>query len=320
MSFASRTKKELCRIQPNICCRKAECYGLLLFGRSFSAQSVCLTTENGEVARRAARLAAQTAGVAVDVTVTPVRRKEIRSAYTLSVPGENQIWAVLDSLGHTGREVSLHINLANLENDCCRAAFLRGAFLSCGTVTDPERDYRAEFVVPYRNLARDLISLLKDILEMDLTPVLLNRKGSYVVYVKGGEHVADLLAFLGAGNAAMELIQVRMLKEVRNNVNRKTNFEAANIEKTASAAAEQLLALERVFASGGVSALPEDLRELALLRYQNPEMSLRELGQNLVPPLSRSGVNHRLRRIVEIAEDLSRPKPEKGGPSAFSDS
>ena len=310
MSFASETKKELCRVEGEACCRKAECYGLFLFGRSFSAQSVCLNTESGETARRAAGLAAGTAGVAADVVVSLARRG--RSAYSVSIPGENQREELLSFLGHTGKEISLRINLANLENDCCRSAFLRGAFLSCGTVTDPRRDYRLEFVMPFRNLARDLCAFLKDIFELDLTPGLLNRKGSCVVYVKGGEHVADLLAFLGAGNAAMGLMQVRMFKEVRNNVNRKTNFEAANIEKTASAAAEQLMALERVFAAGGVSVLPEELRELALLRWKNPDLSLRELGQSLTPPLSRSGVNHRLRRIAEIAEGL----PQNRAPAA----
>ncbi|MGE4490125.1 putative sporulation transcription regulator WhiA [Caprobacter fermentans] len=303
MSFSSNTKTELCRIQAADCCRKAECYGLLLFGRCFSAQSITLTTENRETARRAAELTAGITGAFADVSVSP-RKGDRKSAYTVSVPGENQIEQVLNQLGHTGREISLRINLANLENDCCRSAFLRGAFLSCGTVTDPSRDYRLEFVVPYRNLARDLTAFLTDIFELDVNPGMLNRKGSYVVYLKGSEHVSDLLTFLGAGNAAMELIQVRMLKEVRNNVNRKTNFEAANIEKTASAAAGQLMALKKIFAGGGVSALPEELRELAILRYRNPDLSLRELGQKLDPPLSRSGVNHRLRRIMELADRL----------------
>jgi DNA-binding protein WhiA len=304
MSFSLETKKELCRIQDGDCCRKAECYGLFLFGRNFSLQSVSLTTESRETAKRAAELAAGAAGVCVDISASPPRRGDRRSAYTVLVPGENQTEQVLDRFGHTGREISLRMNLANLENDCCRSAFLRGVFLSCGTVADPARDYRLEFVVSYRNLARDLTAFLEDIFELDATPGVINRKGSFVVYLKGGEHVADLLTFLGAGGSAMKLIQVRMLKEVRNNVNRKTNFETANLSKTASAAAGQLMALEKIFACGGVSVLPEELRELALLRYQNPEMSLRELGQSLNPPLSRSGVNHRLRRILEFADRL----------------
>lgn len=317
MSFSSETKKELCRIEAADCCQKAECYGLLLFGRSFSLQSVSLTTESRETAERAAELVAGAAGVCVDVAVSPPRRGDRRSAYTVLVPGENQTEQVLSRFGHTGKEISLRMNHANLENDCCRSAFLRGAFLSCGTVTDPSRDYRLEFVVPYRNLARDLTAFLEDIFELDATPGVMNRKGSFVVYLKGGEHVSDLLTFLGAGGAAMELIQVRMLKEVRNNVNRKTNFEAANLSKTASAAAAQLMALERIFACGGVAVLPEELRDLALLRYRNPELSLRELGQNLNPPLSRSGVNHRLRRILELADRLPQTgeKPHEYDPA-----
>lgn len=304
MSFSSETKKELCRIQAADCCQKAESYGILLFGRSFSLLSVSLMTESSETAERAAELTACTAGVFVDVSKSPPRRGDRRNAYTISVPGKNQMEQVLHRFGHTGREINLRMNLANLENDCCRSAFLRGAFLSCGTVTNPSKDYRLEFVVPYRNLARDLTAFLKDIIELDATPGVINRKGSFVVYLKGCEQVADLLTYLGAVGSAMELIQVRMLKEVRNNVNRKTNFEAANLSKTASAAAGQRMALEKIFACGGISVLPEELRELAVLRYKNPELSLRELGQSLNPPLSRSGVNHRLRRILEIADRL----------------
>ena len=313
MSFSSETKKELCRIGDAPCCAKAECYGLFLFGRGFSARAVCLNTESAETARRAAFLAARCAGVAAEAAVSPCAGR--RGAHTVAVRGESRKKKLLSFFGYTGTEISLRLNLGNLENECCRGAFLRGAFLSCGTVTDPRRDYRLEFVVPYRNLARDLSAFLQGVFELSLRPGLLSRKGMFVVYLKGSEHVADLLTFLGAGNAAMRLMQVRMLKEVRNNVNRKTNFETANIEKTASAAAGQRLALERIFTSGGLSALPEELRELARLRYRNPELSLRELGQMLSPPLTRSGVNHRLRRIEEIAAGLTpRRSGKSGGP------
>lgn len=126
-----------------------------------------------------------------------------------------------------------------------------------------------------------------------------------MVYSKGMEQVTDVLTYLGAQSAAMELMQVKMLKEVRNQVNRRTNFETANLGKTATAAARQLLAIQKIVASTGLGELPEDLRELAELRLQNPDMSLRELGETLSPPLSRSGVNHRLQRLVELAESRS---------------
>jgi DNA-binding protein WhiA len=301
MSFASDTKNELCRIVPQRCCRKAECYGLLLFGRSFSSAGVSLTTENLAAARLAAQFAAEVTGAIMDVSTLKMRKKDT-AAYTVSAAGAEQAAKVLESFGHTGREISLRIDLANLENDCCRASFLRGAFLACGTVTAPEREYHLEFAVPYMNLANDLAGRIRDVFELGLEPRVSRRKGAFVVYVKGGSRVADFLTFLGAPNAAMELLQVRMLKDLRNTVNRQTNFETANLEKTATAAAQEVLAIEKIEQNGKLSCLPEELRELASLRLQYPEMSLRELGQHLSPPLSRSGVHHRLQRILDFAE------------------
>lgn len=304
MSFASITKTELCKAMPqNSCCLKAECYGLLLFGRSFSNHAITITTENSAAAHRAAQLTAEIAGAIVDISTSVLRRKDRKSAFTVSVNGDDQKNAVLSCFGHTGNEISLRINRANIENDCCISGFLRGVFLSCGTVTDPQKDYHLEFVVPFMNLAKDLSTLISEVYELNLRPGLINRKGSFVVYIKGSEGVVDLLTFMGAGNAAMELMQVKMYKELRNNVNRKTNFETANIDKTALAAADQVIAIKKIIAASGVSALPEDLQELAMLRLHNPEMSLRELGEALSEPLSRSGINHRLQRIVEFAKE-----------------
>lgn len=152
------------------------------------------------------------------------------------------------------------------------------------------------------NLAKDLTALMRDILELDLQPRFSRRKSTYVVYVKGGERVADFLTFLGAPSASMKLTQIRMFKELRNQVNRQTNFETANIGKTASAAAQEVLAIEKIQRTCGLAALPEDLQKLAAVRLQNPELSLRELGLRLVPPLSRSGVYHRLERIIHYSE------------------
>lgn len=144
---------------------------------------------------------------------------------------------MLAHFGHTGKETHVGINRANLENVCCMAAFLRGAFLTCGTVTDPSKEYHLEFTVPYRQLALQLITLLEEVEEIELHPALVCRKGIYVVYIKGSEKIEELLVYMGAAQAAMNLMQVKMIKEVRNHVNRTTNFETANINKTAQAAA-----------------------------------------------------------------------------------
>ena len=240
MSFAADTKNEMCKSVPQrSCCSKAECYGLLLFGRSFSRASVCMVTENAAVAHRVAQLAAQVAGVIVDLRSSISRRKENRNTFSVTVEGDDQRNLLLHTFGHEAGEINLRIHRKNIVCPECLASFLRGAFLCCGTVTDPNKEYHLEFVVPYSNLAKDLLVALQMCGVERLQPGLTNRKGSFVVYSKGMEQVTDLLTYLGAPAAAMELMQVKMLKEVRNQINRRTNFETANLDKTASAAARQ---------------------------------------------------------------------------------
>ena len=305
MSFSSDTKQELCRLEPERdCCRRAECYGAFLLANSFSPSSVSLLTESATVAHRAAQEAAETAGVMAEVS-SAVVRKGGRTTFAVSIPGEDQRLRFLHHFSHRSGEVNLRIHEENLAHPSCVPAFLRGAFLSCGTMTAPEKGYDLEFSVPFMNLAHDLALLLGRAGGIGLQPAVANRKGRFIVYLRGGEKVADLLTFLGATHASMALMQAKMLKEMRNNLNRLNNFETANIGKTASAAARQLLAIEKIQATIGLGALPEDLREIALLRWENPELSLRELGDMLSSPLSRSGVNHRLQRIVELSERQS---------------
>ena len=184
------------------------------------------------------------------------------------------------------------------------AIFLRQLFLEKGTMTNPARDYHLEFACTSSEEAERLCSLLENLSELSVNPGVTKRKGQYVVYVKGSEQITDLLAFIGANKAAMEFMQVKMVKEVRNYVNRTTNFETANIGKTASAAAGQLEAIRKIQQKKGLASLPKELKELAELRLENPEFSLRELGEKLTPPITRSGVNHRLKRLMQIAEEI----------------
>ena len=163
-----------------------------------------------------AQRAAEVAGVVVEVQVSMHRQGE--GSYTLGVPGEDQRRQLLEAFGHTGQELHLRINRANLENECCLGAFVRGAFLSCGTVTNPQKDYHLEFTVNRFRLAQDLVTLLEEIEGLRIQPSLTRRKGSCVVYLKDSEQIADLLTYMGAQNAAMELMQAKMVKEVRNYV------------------------------------------------------------------------------------------------------
>lgn len=299
MSFSSSIKSELCKLEnKKTCCLRAECYGMWLFSKCFSLRETAYVTENGGVARRMLELAAAAAGAGGELSYGVSRRK--KPAYRVALQDEDSRLRLLSAFGHTGGETSLRINRAVLEDDCCQVAFLRGAFLTCGTAADPQKGYHLEFAVPYQKLANQLYTLLSEVTAFPVNPLLASRKGSYVVYWKESGQIEDLLTFLGAAGASMELMQVRMYKEAKNDINRKANFETANMDKTYSASARQIAAIAVLNDVGELSNLPDGLRELARLRLENPEMTLRQLGEAL--GISRSGVNHRLERLLELGE------------------
>lgn len=307
MSFASDCKKELCIIEnKRACCLKAECYGLLLFSKCFSLRESRMICENGAVARRMAEAAAVSAGVYAEVR-SELRRKNT-GAFTLEIPGEDARLQMIESFGHTGMETNRRIRMENLKKDCCAAAFLRGVFLICGTVTDPQKEYHLEFATPHLHLAEDLVEVLQNVKAAQLSPSIAKRKNSYIVYIKESSAIEDFLTLIGAANSAMELMQIKMYKEAYNNMNRVSNCETANLDKTYSAASKQIAAIALISDKIGLEELPVDLQEVATLRLHNPEMSLREMGERL--SISRSGVNHRLRRIMEFAEKLGTPEEE----------
>ncbi len=296
MSFSSDVKDELCDVKWQPCCRLALTYGLLQTGRAFSTESIALQTERPAVAALYRALVAEIGDL-------PSLRESEREGgfHLLSVPGAAERQRILERFGHTAGEVSLRLNRANFECESCAAAYLAGAFLACGAVTDPNVDYHLEFHLPQYNLSRDLLALLR---ELDLRPKFMNRKGNQVIYFKESEQIEDCLTYMRATGASLELMGVKMVKDIRNNANRVANCESANIDKTVAAGAAQAAAVRRIQTCGGMDSLPPELRELALLRLENPEMSLRELGEALTEPISRSGVNHRLQRIIEFAEGL----------------
>ncbi len=295
MSFSSEVKQELTSIQEeHPCCRTAQAYGMAEFGHAFSERGVSLQTENDSVARLYAALLGE-------VCRSPLAVTEGKGLYTAAAADREARLRILQRFGHTPADIGVRLNRANLECDQCPAAFVRGAFLSCGTVTNPEADYHLEFSVPFLNLSRDLATLLA---ELGLAAKWTRRGGGYVVYFKESERIEDCLTLMGATTAALKLMGVKMIKDIRNNANRVTNCESANIDKTVAAAAQQSEAVRKIERTVGLNALPEELRELARLRLENPDLSLRELGQSLESPITRSGVNHRLRRIVKFAESL----------------
>lgn len=301
MSFSSEVKNEMAAPSPDKpCCRAAQLYGMLEMGHAFSLSSISLQTENPAVARVYASLLEEICGIPAPTEAAPVREGGF---YTVTVERETERLRVLERFGHGPGELTLRLNRANLECEGCAAAYLRGAFLAGGAVTNPQTDYHLEFSVPHRPLSRDLSALLR---ELDFRAGLAERKGCPVVYLKESEQIEDCLTLMGASLASMELMNVKIVKNVRNLANRLTNCENANIDKTVAAAAVQTEAIRRLQKRGALDDLPQELRELAVLRLDNPELSLRELGELLDPPLTRSGVNHRLRRLMELAEENGR--------------
>ena len=299
MSFSSEAKKEIAAEMPDkLCCRTAQAYGMLQCGHAFSADEISLQTESEEIANLYDRLVSRLCSVERPAREVLRRRSDLYHSF---IPDGDSRVKVLERFGHAPREVSLRLNRANLDCDNCARAYLRGAFLVCGAVTDPEKDYHLEFAIPHYNLSRDLLTLLR---EVDFPAKATTRGGNHIVYIKGSEAIEDCLTYLGATMAALQMMGVKMVKSIRNDTNRRINCENANIDKTVQAAVAQMEALARIEATCGIGALPEELQAVAKLRAENPDMSLRDLGAAMDPPLSRSGVNHRLQRIIQFAKNL----------------
>ncbi len=296
MSFSQKVKSELSLMTDlSDCCMRAEAYGLLLFGKYYSQTRIGLLTENKNVA------GVYSLFCKVCPDVKPRLSKTKAGNYSLSVTISRDIEKIMRYFGHSKQNISLRINRANFEDDCCYASFLRGVFLSCGTIADPMKNYHLEFVIPYAKLTNDFVTLLGD---MGLAPKVIERGNAYVVYFKDSENIEDFLTLIGAQSSSLELMGVKMMKDVRNKINRQINFETANISRTVNAAMTQVTAIEKIESKKGIDWLPETLREIARLRLENPDMSLDEIRNALDGEISRSGVNHRLNRLIKIANEL----------------
>ena len=302
MSFSHDVKKELSKNESASYAQNfSECYGMMLFSRPFSSKEIKLKTESIHVAERYITLANLLFTPVIEKQSTLKATREFINLHTVSLILPDECERIYSAFGHSDKDTTLRVNRGNIEDDNCLSAFLRGAFMSCGSVNDPQKNYHLEFCASYKNLCNDLCMLLSEIEECNLTPKTILRGGSYVVYLKDSEQITDLLTYMGAGGSAMDIMNAKAYKQMRNIANRRTNSELANINKTASAAAKQLSAIDKIESTVGLTSLPAQLYEIAILRRENPELSLRDLGQLLEPPISRSGVNHRLMKIMEIA-------------------
>ena len=298
MSFSANVKSELCR--PEVekgCCALAEAMGALLYANTFSADAIRIVTESRDLGLRLPRLFRKGLGVSFDLL--PEEGGSGKLTYTIT--DREKIRQVFSACGFSAEtSVSLHVNFALLEKDCCRRAFLRGAFLAGGSVTDPEKRYHLELSTTHWKVSRETGTLL---LEMELPAKETERKGSSVLYYKQSEAIEDFLTVIGAPVSAMAVMEAKIEKDWRNEANRKTNCDSANVDKAVAASQEQLAAIRKLEERAVLETLPEKLRQTAALRREYPETTLSELAELHEPPISKSAVNHRMRKLLALAAE-----------------
>ena len=299
VSFSSAAKAEVCKYMPSKrCCAVAECFGILLYCNSFQFEGIKIITESREFAYILPKLFKKAFDLSFD------------SYPSLAAPGKLvfQIWEaekierIMAAFGFSQEDtLSLHVNYPVVEEDCCKAAFLRGAFLAGGSVTDPEKGYHLELSTTHQSVARETNLLIRE--AVAFSPKMAARGGGQVLYVKQSEQISDFLTFLGAPVAAMRIMETRLEKELNNKVNRRCNCDDANISKVVEAAQEQLAALRILREAQLLDKLPEKMKQAALARENNPSASLSELAAMMEPPITKPAMNNRMKKLVQLAKE-----------------
>jgi len=295
MSFSGDAKRELCRASlTRRCCAQAECYGLLLYANRFDRDEARIVTESPDLAARLPLLFKKAFRFSFDRLPEGEGGKRV-----FAITDGDKLSRLSETFGYDpGWTVAHHINFAVLEEDHCRTAFLRGAFLAGGSVTDPAKGYHLELTTSHASVNRELLTLLR---EAGFEAKSNLRGANHMAYFKQSEAIADFLAFLGAPLAAMELMNAKAEKDLRGGVNRRVNCDAANLDKAVDAAQEQLETIRRLGKRMDLEELPPKLREAARLRLENPDLTLTELGELCSPPITKSTFKYRLKKLSDLA-------------------
>lgn len=299
LSFSAAAKAEICRLQPaKHCCALAQCFGILLFCNSFSADSIRIITESREFAYTLPRLFKKAFNL--DFDSFPSMASPGKLIFQITDP--EKIQTIMEQYGfHPNETLALHVNMPIVEEECCKASFLRGAYLAGGSVTDPEKGYHLELATTHQSVAAESFLLLSEALGFD--PKIAKRGGGQVLYFKQSDQISDCLTFLGAPVAAMGIMEAKLEKELNNKINRRCNCDDANISKVVEAAQEQLAAIRTLRLRGVVEQLPNKLQQAIIAREKNPEASLSELAAMMEPPISKPAMNHRLKKLLELAKE-----------------
>lgn len=312
MSFSAEVKEELVKKTGTARhCQIAELSALLgMCGHAVllpdGGTGLSIQTENGAVSRKCFTLLEKTFNIDRDVVVVGDPYQKKGHVYTVTISDPEWTMRILQAvkLRAQGDSAQGSLHLADhmvIQNNCCKRAFIRGAFLASGSISNPERSYHFEIVCQTGEKAEQIQRAIQ---AFDLDAKIVRRKRSHVVYMKEGAQIVELLGFMGANVALLDLENIRILKEMRNSVNRKVNCETANIHKTVNAAVKQIEDIRLIEEKVGLDGLASGLAEVAQLRLEFPEATLKELGTMLTPQVGKSGVNHRLRKLSDLAREL----------------
>jgi len=300
MSFSGSAKAEVCRILPQKkCCALAQCFGILLFCNNFTNGNIRIITESKEFSVLLPKLFKKAFGFVFDVM--PDENSVGKMNFQITDP--EKISVIMHSYGFDPKDtLSLHINLPLVEDDCCKASFLRGSFLAGGSVTDPVKGYHFELTTTHQSVAREGFALMEEV--MGFAPKTACRGGSQVLYLKQSDLISDCLTFLGAPVAAMGIMEARLEKELTNKVNRRCNCDNANTSKVVEAAQEQLASIRNLRSKGFFEHLPLKLQQAAVARENNPESSLTELAALMEPPITKPAMNNRMKKLMQMAKEI----------------
>lgn len=298
ISFSSAAKAEVCRIIPQKqCCALAECYGILLFCNSFHADGIKIITESREFAYLLPRLFKK----AFDLSFDSFPSMESPGKLIFQILAPEKVQRIMNAYGlDSENTVSLHVNFPVLEDDCCKGAFLRGAFLAGGSVTDPSKGYHMEITTTHKSVAKESYILIEEVMGFCLKSA--SRGGGQVLYLKQSDMISDCLTYLGAPVAAMGIMEAKLEKELNNKVNRRCNCDDANLSKVVEAAQEQLSAIRILKTQGRLENLPAKLQQAAKAREENPEATLTELAAMMDPAITKPAMNNRMKKLVQLAK------------------
>ncbi len=314
MSFAKTCKNELARLPiDQDCCMRSELAAFTHMNGSLNLSKevhLSLTTENPAIARKMFKLFKTYFQKELKILMQKKIRLQKNNSYSLKLYGKKEVWSVLNKLGIIEEDFWINKGISDflIRDRCCQRAYLRGAFLARGSVANPESSYHLELTGDYRAYMEDLVALLN---EYQIYPGVVSKKKEYVLYLKDSEQICEFLNVIGAHKTLMDYENVRVMKGMRNKINRLVNCETANLQKTVIASLRHIENIKTIDEQLGLIKLPQSLQDIAVARVKYPEANMKELGEFLEPPVSKSGVNHRLRKIENIANKLRKGEPVK---------